>query len=72
VIVTSPRSLNAKGFLILENSGANTKVRWGLILHLDYPSNLMKLFLKGERMGEVLSSGLSKLKIICERKKAAK
>ncbi len=69
VIVTSPRSLNAKGFLILEKSEVNTKVRWGIIVHLDYPSNLMKLLTKGKKMGEVLSSGLSKLKIICEKEK---
>ena len=51
-------------FMTTESVGANqTKVTWGFSGHMNYPMNLMLLFMDMEKMiGDDLSTGLTKLK----------
>ncbi|MFC5046674.1 SRPBCC family protein [Aquimarina hainanensis] len=49
-------------------SGNKTKVKWGFSGHMDYPMNLMMLFMDFEQMiGDDLNTGLQNLKNILEK-----
>jgi hypothetical protein len=46
-----------------------TKVRWGFNGHMNYPMNLVMLFMDFDKMiGDDLATGLQKLKTILENK----
>ncbi|SFN93438.1 Polyketide cyclase / dehydrase and lipid transport [Chitinophaga sp. YR627] len=49
-------------------SPTQTKVKWGFNGHMDYPSNLMLLFMDFEKMiGDDLQTGLTRLKGVLEK-----
>lgn len=52
--------------LILTPQGNSTKVTWTMDCELDYPINLMKLFMDGQ-MDDSYSKGLAKLKALSEK-----
>lgn len=65
-----PFESNAPAYMATETLGDNqTKVKWGFDGHMDYPMNLMLLFMDFEKLvGDDLQSGLDKLKEILENK----
>ena len=53
-------------------SDNQTKVKWGFSGHMNYPMNLMLLFMNMEKMiGDDLQTGLSNLKEVMEKRPAA-
>jgi hypothetical protein len=49
-------------------SESQTKVKWGFSGHMDYPMNLMMLFMDFEKMiGDDLQTGLNNLKTVLEK-----
>jgi uncharacterized protein YndB with AHSA1/START domain len=64
----SPFESVSPAFMSTESLGENqTKVQWGFNGKMDYPLNLMMLFMDFEEIiGDDLSTGLSKLKVILE------
>ena len=61
-----PFESEATSDLILTPQGNSTKVTWTMDCDLDYPMNLMKLFMDGE-MDKSYGKGLSALKAISEK-----
>lgn len=56
-------------YMVTESISENeTKVKWGFSGHMDYPINLMLLFMDFEKLiGDDLQTGLDKLKIVLEK-----
>lgn len=52
--------------VILSPEGSGTKVTWSMDCELDYPMNLMKIFMDGE-MNKSYGEGLKNLKTIAEK-----
>jgi hypothetical protein len=64
----SPFESEAKGYVKLQAVGEKTRVTWGFESEMPYPFNLMKLTMNMEEaMGKDFTTGLTKLKNICER-----
>lgn len=65
-----PFESTAPAYMITEAVNENqTKVKWGFDGHMNYPMNLMMVFMNMEKMiGEDLSTGLANLKTILEKK----
>jgi hypothetical protein len=65
-----PMRAVSPAYMMTESLGeGRTKVRWGFQGHMSYPMNLMMVFMNMEKMiGNDLSTGLSSLKTILERK----
>lgn len=61
-----PFESKATSSIILEPKGNGTQVTWTLDTHMDYPSNLMKLFMDGQ-MDEFYGDGLQSLKQLAEK-----
>jgi hypothetical protein len=62
-----PYESEAKGYIQLAAEGEGTKVTWGFKSTMPYPFNVMCLFMDMEEMmGKDWSSGLNKLKALCE------
>ena len=58
---------NAEAFIALEGANNATKVTWGFDTKYPYPMNVMQLFVNMDKaMNDEFSSGLNKLKTICE------
>ena len=64
----APFEATEPAYMITESVGANqTKVKWGFSGHMDYPMNLMLLFMDFEQIiGDDLQTGLDKLKEVLE------
>jgi uncharacterized protein YndB with AHSA1/START domain len=64
----SPFEAVEPAYMTTTSVGENeTKVQWGFSGHMDYPMNLMMLFMDFEQMiGDDLATGLSKLKTVLE------
>lgn len=60
-----PFESEATSDLVLSPEGNSTKVTWSMDCELDYPMNLMKLFMDSQ-MEKSYGSGLKKLKLISE------
>ena len=61
-----PFESEATSDLVLSPEGNSTKVTWSMDCELDYPMNLMKLFMDSQ-MEKSYGSGLKKLKLISEK-----
>lgn len=61
-----PFESRAKGVVLLSPQGKATKVTWAFDTTMDYPTNLMKLFMDSN-MDESFGQGLNDLKILCEK-----
>lgn len=63
-----PFESTAPAFMTTETINENqTKVKWGFSGHMNYPMNLMMLFMDVEKMiGDDLQTGLGKLKTVLE------
>ena len=59
----------AKSFMTAEATGDNaTKVSWGFVGSMNYPMNVMKLFMNMEKaIGNDFSTGLNNLKTVMEK-----
>lgn len=59
----------AKSFMTTEPAGENaTKVKWGFEGSMNYPLNVMKLFMNMEKsIGDDFSTGLNNLKTVLEK-----
>ena len=59
----------AKSFMTTEPAGEHsTKVKWGFVGSMNYPMNVMKLFMSMEKaIGNDFSTGLNKLKTLLEK-----
>lgn len=68
-----PFEATEPAYMITETSGDNqTKVKWGFSGRMNYPMNIMLLFMDMEKMiGDDLENGLAKLKSILESGPAA-
>jgi len=64
-----PFEATEPAYMITENmEGNKTKVKWGFSGHMDYPMNLMFLFMDFEKIiGDDLQTGLDNLKVIQEK-----
>ncbi|MBU2968191.1 SRPBCC family protein [Pseudoalteromonas sp. C2R02] len=64
-----PFEATEPAYMITESVDNNTtKVKWGFSGHMDYPMNLMFLFIDFEKtIGDDLQEGLDNLKVIQER-----
>lgn len=64
-----PFEATEPAYMTTEAVGENqTKVKWGFSGHMDYPMNLMMLFMDFEQMiGDDLQTGLNKLKTVLEK-----
>lgn len=60
-----PFESDATSDIILTKEGADTKVTWSMDCELDYPMNLMKIFMDSQ-MEKSYTKGLNKLKSIVE------
>ena len=68
-----PFKSTAEGYVNLQEQEGGTIVTWGFKSKMPYPMNLMKLFMNFEKSIEGdFTSGLNKLKNICEEKAALK
>ena len=65
-----PFEATEPAYMTTQSISANqTKVTWGFSGHMDYPFNLMFLFIDFEQMiGDDLQTGLNNLKVIQEQK----
>ena len=65
-----PFESTAPAYMITENFGnGQTLVKWGFDGHMDYPSNVMLLFMDFKSMiGDDFDKGLNRLKKIMEKK----
>lgn len=61
-----PFESDATSDIILKKEGHATKVTWSMDCELDYPMNIMKLFMDGQ-MDKSYGKGLSKLKKLAEQ-----
>lgn len=66
MIFEKPFQSIASADIILKPEGNGTKVIWTMDCELDYPLNLMKLFMDGQMDGSY-SKGLTKLKALSEK-----
>lgn len=66
MIFYKPFESDATSNIILTPEGNSTKVTWDLDCELDYPMNLMKLFMDGQ-MDKSYGDGLNALKAISEK-----
>lgn len=66
MIFYKPFESEATSDLILTPEGSATKVTWTMDCELDYPMNLMKLFMDSQ-MGKSYDSGLNALKALAEK-----
>ena len=66
MIFYKPFESEATSDLILIPEGSATKVTWTMDCELDYPMNLMKLFMDSQ-MGKSYDSGLNALKALAEK-----
>jgi hypothetical protein len=64
-----PMESTASAYMITEDALANqTKVRWGFEGKMDYPFNVMRLFMDMDKMiGDDFAAGLNKLKNTMEK-----
>lgn len=64
-----PFEATASAYLATETADENqTKVKWGFIGHMNYPMNIMMLFMDFEKMiGDDLQIGLNNLKNVLEK-----
>lgn len=64
-----PFEATEPAYMITEAASENqTKVKWGFSGHMDYPMNLMMLFMDFEKMiGDDLQTGLNNLKTVLEK-----
>ena len=60
-----PFENTATAYMTTEGSGNETLVKWGMNSHMDYPMNVMSLFM-GASLGKDLQTGLNNLKNIME------
>mgnify|MGYP002133132205 CR=1 FL=1 len=61
-----PFESNASGIILLKPQGTSTEVTWAFDTTMEYPSNLMKLFLQ-KGMDDAFGDGLNSLKAMSER-----
>lgn len=66
MIFYKPFESDATSNIILTPEGNSTKVTWDMDCELDYPMNLMKLFMDGQ-MDKSYGDGLNALKAISEK-----
>ncbi|QOW08949.1 hypothetical protein Q73A0000_00595 [Kaistella flava (ex Peng et al. 2021)] len=66
IIFFKPFESDATSNIILTPEGNSTKVTWDMDCELDYPMNLMKLFMDG-KMDKSYGDGLNALKAISEK-----
>ena len=66
MIFYKPFESDATSKIILTPEGNSTKVTWDMDCELDYPMNLMKLFMDGQ-MDKSYGDGLNALKAISEK-----
>lgn len=66
MIFYKPFESDATSNIILTPEGNSTKVTWDMDCELDYPMNLMKLFMDGQ-MDKSYGDGLTALKAISEK-----
>lgn len=66
MIFYKPFESDATSNIILTPEGNSTKVTWDMDCELDYPMNLMKLFMDGQ-MDKSYGEGLNALKAISEK-----
>ena len=64
-----PFESTASAYMITESIATNqTRVKWGFKSRMNYPMNLMLLFMNMEKMiGNDFSEGLTKLKVVVEK-----
>ena len=64
-----PFEATEPAYMITESTGDNnTTVKWGFSGHMDYPMNIMFLFMDFEKViGDDLQTGLDNLKVILEK-----
>lgn len=64
-----PFESTEQAYMVTEEvSPASTRVKWGFNGHMNYPSNLMLLFMDFEKMiGDDLQTGLTRLKGVLEK-----
>ena len=66
MLFKKPFESDATSDLLFSAEGNATKVTWNMDCELDYPMNLMKLFMDGQ-MDKSYGGGLQKLKEISEK-----
>lgn len=66
MLFMKPFESDATSNIILTPNGNSTKVTWDMDCELDYPMNLMSIFMDGQ-MDKSYGSGLAKLKEISEK-----
>ena len=63
-----PFESEANAYIKLVDEGSSTKVTWGFESEMNYPFNLMKLFMDMEEaMDKDWNNGLGKLRQLCEK-----
>ena len=68
LVFIKPYENEVDGFVKLKSDGQKTIVSWGIDSKMPYPYNIMNLILDTEEnIGKDFTSGLNKLKIICEK-----